>query len=177
MITSGSGTVVLRYARAPHDATRVHVICTGCDAATWLVELSRGQPVAADGPLADPADATGVTDTVDPGPHSDLLVRAASGASWTVTLTPFDQIPVHRESFVALDADVVAVRTTADLRLTCGNAFSYRTFARERRGAEYDVVELGGDDRGGTAVLRAASGTDLLVLDVRCPGRWSVAVA
>ena len=176
VLASGHGTVDLRYARAAHNATRVHFICTGCDDRTWLVELPRGYPVARYGPLADPNDATGVTDTVDLHDRTDLLVRAPARAAWAVTLTPFDEIPVHRETFTALDDDVVAVRAVGALTLTCGGEHSYRTFAREAGSAEYDAHELGGADRAGTATLTPGAGTDLLVLDVRCHGRWTVTV-
>jgi hypothetical protein len=173
VLTNGNGNAELRYRRAEANGTRLHFICTGCDTDTWLVELPRGTPVDG-GPLANPADLTWAVDTVALGDATSLLVRAPAAASWTVTLTPFDAIPVHEQTFDTLGDDVVAVRARADLQLTCGGASFVRTLARERGATEYDVVQLGQDDDPGTQRVSAPPGSDLLILMVSCPGRWTV---
>ncbi len=175
VLASGLGNADLRYRRAPGNGTRVHFICTGCDADTWVVEVPPGAPVAG-GPLPDPADATGAVDTDEPGRTTDLLVRARGGASWTLTLTPFDLVPLHEQTFDALDDDVVAVRTRGDLRLTCPGPFSARTFARSRGVAEYAVGQVLRHDAGGTVPLPAPRGTDRMLVAVSCPGRWTLAL-
>ena len=174
-VVPGRGGTVLRYARVPHEGTRLHFICRGCDAGTWLVEVLRDVAVPGPGPLADPAELTAVVDVDQPGATTDLLVAAAPGSDWTVTLTPFSELPVHTAAFDALDHDVVAVRAGRGLDLTCGGALRYRTLARGPGEREYRVLEAGADDAPGTRAVSAGRGTDLLVLDVACPGRWSVA--
>lgn len=101
VLLNGRGNADLRYRRAPRNGTRVHFICTGCDADTWLVEQPRGNPVGG-GALADPADVIGAVDTVEPVGTTNLLVKAPPRARWTVTLTPFDAVPVHEQTFDAL---------------------------------------------------------------------------
>ena len=95
VLVNGRGNADLRYRRAPGNGTRLHFICTGCGRDTWLVEQPRGNPVGG-GPLADPADVTWAVDTVALGDRTSLLVKAASDARWTVTLTPFDAVPCTR---------------------------------------------------------------------------------
>ena len=175
-IVSGEGDAELRYGRSRAQATRVHLICTGCDADTWLVEVPGGA-VPGPGPLADPSDATGVLDAAAPGGTSRLLVRAAAGAEWTVTLTPFDAVPVHREGFDGLGEDVVAVRARGEVRLTCSDGPWVRTLARPAGQAEYAVVQTLRADVGGTYPLRVPAGADLLVLQVACTGRWTLTLA
>jgi hypothetical protein len=175
-IVSGRGAAEVRWARTPGQATRFHLICTGCDAGTWLVEWPRG-PVPGPGPLPDPSGATGVLDVAAPGRTSRLLVRAATGAEWTLTLTPFDAVPVHREGFDGLGEDVVAVRAASGVRLTCADGPRVRTLARPAGRPEYAVVETVHGEGGGTSALRVPAGADLLVLQVGCSGRWTVTLA
>ena len=175
VLLNGRGNADLRYRRAPHNGTRLHFICTGCDADTWLVEHPRGAPVGG-GPLAEPADVTRTLDTVDPGGTTSLLVQAPARARWTVTLTPFDAVPVHEVTFDGLGDDVVVVRARADLQVRCGGAASLRTLARATGAEEYAVVQLRHQDDPGTWPVTAPTGTDLLVLTVSCPGRWTVTV-
>jgi hypothetical protein len=172
-LVNGRGDADLRYRRAPHNGTRLHFICTGCDADTWLVEQPRGNPVGG-GPLADPADVIWAVDTVQPGGTTDLLVKAPASARWTVTLTPFDAVPVHQQTFDALGDDVVAVRARADLQVRCGGAAFVRTLAREAGAAEYTVVQLRQEDDPGTWPVTAPTGSDLMIMMVSCPGRWTV---
>lgn len=173
VLVNGRGAAELRYRRAAHNGTRLHFICTGCDAGTWLVGLPGGDPVGA-GPLADPADVIAALDTVAPGPASSLLVKAPASALWTVTLTPFDAVPVHEQTFGSLGDDVVAVSARSDLQITCGGAASVRTLARPRGAAEYAVVQLRQEDDPGTWPVAAPTGSDLLILTVSCPGRWTL---
>ncbi|MGI3785814.1 MAG: hypothetical protein ACRYG2_34135 [Janthinobacterium lividum] len=175
VLLNGRGDADLRYRRAPHNGTRLHFICTGCDADSWLVELPRGVPVG-DGPLPDPADVTSAIDTVAPGATSSLLVKAPAQARWTVTLTPFDAVPVHEQTFDALGDDVVAVRAQADLQLTCAGASSVRTLARKAGAQQYAVVQVRRAGAAGTWPLTAPLGSDLMVVVVSCPGRWTVTV-
>lgn len=175
-IVSGSGDAVLRYARTRGQATRFHLICTGCDADTWVVELPGG-PVPGPGPLPDPSAATGIVDATRPGRTSRLLVHAAADASWMVTLTPFDVVPVHREGFDGLGDDVVAVRARGQVSLRCDDGPRLRTLARPAGQAEYAVVETVRGDVGGTYALRVPEGADLLVLQVSCTGRWTLTLA
>jgi hypothetical protein len=175
VIVNGRGKAELRYRRAPHNGTRLHFICTGCDADTWLVEEPRGEPVSG-GPLPDPADVTWALDTVELGDATSLLVKAPANARWTVTLTPFDVVPVHEVTFDALGDDVVAVRARADLQLTCGGPAFVRTLARKADADEYAVVELRQEDDAGTWPVTAPTGSDLMILMISCPGRWTVTV-
>lgn len=174
-IVNGRGNADLRYRRAPRNGTRLHVICTGCDAHTWLVEQPRGNPVGG-GPLTDPSDVTWAIDTVQPGDATSLLVKAPARARWTVTLTPFDLLPVHEQTFDALGDDVVAVRARADLQIRCGGAAFVRTLARTSRAAEYTVVQLRQEDDPGSWPVTAPTGSDLMIMMVSCPGRWTVTV-
>lgn len=173
VLANGRGQADLRYSRAPHNGTRLHFICTGCDADTWLVEWPRGAAVGG-GPLADPADATWAIDTVQVGTATSLLVKAPAAARWTVTLTPFDLVPVHEQTFDALGDDVVAVRARADLTIRCGGAAFVRTLARASGESEYGVVQLQQRDDAGTWPVSAPTGTDLMIMMVSCPGRWTV---
>ncbi len=175
VLVNGRGNADLRYARAPDNGTRLHFICTGCDADTWLVEQPRGNPVGG-GPLAEPADVTWAVDTVDLADTTDLLVQAPAGARWTVTLTPFDAVPVHEQTFDALGDDVVAVRARTDLQVRCGGAVFVRTLARAATADEYRVVELRQEDDPGTWPVDAPKGSDLIIMMVSCPGRWTVTV-
>ena len=173
VLTNGRGQAELRYRRAAHNGTRLHFICTGCDGDTWLVELPRGNPVGG-GPLTDPADVIWAVDTVEPGASTSLLVKAPPGALWTVTLTPFDAVPVQEQTFGSLGDDVVAVRTRSDLQLTCGGASFVRTLARSSSDAEYEVGTLQQQDDPGTFPVTGPRGTDLMIMMVSCPGRWTV---
>jgi hypothetical protein len=173
LLLNGRGNADLRYRRAPHNGTRLHFICTGCDTDTWLVEQPRGYPVGG-GPLRDPADVTWALDTVGPGRTTDLLVRAPAGARWTVTLTPFDAIPVHERTFDTLGDDVVAVRSRGDLRLSCGGALFLENLARGTLDVEYVVVEVREQDQPGRWPVAAPTETDLTILMVSCPGRWTI---
>lgn len=175
VLVNSRGNAELRYRRAPHNGTRLHFICTGCDADTWLVELPGGSPVGG-GPLADPDDVIWALDTVAPGASSGLLVKASAGSLWTVTLTPFDVVPVHEQTFGTLGVDVVAVRARTDLQITCGGAASVRTLARRDGADEYTVVQLRQEDDPGTWGVSAPTGSDLIILMVSCPGRWTVTV-
>lgn len=175
VLVNGLGNADLRYERAPHNGTRLHFICRGCDDDTWLVEQPRGNAVGG-GPLADPADVTWALDTVQPGGTTDLLVRAPAGAGWTVTLTPFDAVPVHEQTFDALGDDVVAVRARTDLQVRCGGAAIVSTLARETGATDYAVVQLRQEDDPGTWPVTAPTGSDLMILMVSCPGRWTVTV-
>ncbi|MGI3785630.1 MAG: hypothetical protein ACRYG2_33195 [Janthinobacterium lividum] len=175
VLVNGRGDADLRYRRAAHNGTRLHFICRGCDADTWLVEQPRGNPVGG-GPLAEPADVTWAVDTVDRGGTTDLLVRAPAVARWTVTLTPFDAIPVHEQTFDALGDDVLAVRARSDLQIRCGGAVFVRTLARKAAADEYEVVQLRQEDDPGTWSVTAPTGSDLMILMVSCPGRWTVTV-
>jgi hypothetical protein len=174
-LVNGHGNADLRYRRAPHNGTRLHFICTGCGADTWLVELPRGTPVSG-GALPDPADVIWAVDTVALGAATSLLVRAPARAQWTVTLTPFDAVPVHEQTFDALGDDVVAVRARADLQLRCGGAAFVRTLARAKNTGDYAVVQLRQEDAPGTWPLSAPKGSDLMIMMVSCPGRWTVTV-
>jgi hypothetical protein len=173
VLVNGRGNADLRYRRAPHNGTRLHFICTGCDAGTWLVEQPRGAPVGG-GALADPADVTSAIDTVRPRGTSSLLVEAPPTARWTATLTPFDAVPVHEQTFDALGDDVVAVRARADLEIRCGGAALVRTLAREAGAQEYTVVRVRREQGPGSWALPAPSGSDLMVVVVSCPGRWTL---
>lgn len=175
VLLNGGGNADLRYRRAAHNGTRLHFICTGCDADTWLVEQPRGSPVGS-GRLDDPADVTWAIDTVDPGGTTDLLVKAPSGARWTVTLTPFDAVPVHEQTFDALGDDVVAVRARADLQVRCGGAAFVRTLSRPSSAPEYAVVQLRQEGAAGTWPISAPTGSTLMIVMVSCPGRWSITV-
>lgn len=172
-IVSGRGGAELRYVRAPRNGTRLHFICTGCDATTRLV----GRPsdaVVGGGPPADPTDVTVVLDAaVEPGRPSRLVVDAPAAAEWTVTLTPFDVVPVHVATFDGLGDDVVAVRARGDLRLTCVGESTVRTLARARGAAEYAVGETVRHP-GGTVEVPAPMGTDHVVVVVGCAGRWTL---
>ena len=173
VLLNGRGNVDLRYRRAPHNGTRVHFICTGCDDDTWLVEHPRGYPVGG-GPLRDPSDVTWAVDTVGPGRTTDLLVKAPAQARWTVTLTPFDAIPVHEQTFDTLGDDVVAVRSRGELRLRCEGALFLENLARGVLDVEYVVVEVREEDQPGRWPVAAATETDLTILMVSCPGRWTI---
>jgi hypothetical protein len=175
VIVDGRGNADLHYRRARGNGTRLHFICTGCDTDTWLVEWPRGTPVGG-GPLTEPSDTTWAVDTVALGDATSLLVQAPARARWILTLTPFDVIPIHEQTFDALDDDVIAVRAAGDLRLTCGGAVFVRTLARPAGADEYAVVQLRQDDQAGTWPVNAPTGTDLLVLMVSCAGRWTVTV-
>ena len=173
VLLNGRGNADLRYHRAPHNGTRLHFICTGCDAHTWLVEQPRGYPVGG-GPLRDPADVTWAVDTVALGRTTDLLVKAPARARWTVTLTPFDAIPVHEQTFDALGDDVVAVRSRGDLRLSCGGALYLENLARGTLDVDYVVVEVREQDQPGRWPVALPTETDLTILMVSCPGRWTI---
>ena len=175
VLVDGRGNADLRYRRAPRNGTRLHFICTGCGPDTWLVEQPRGNPVGG-GALADPADVTWAVDTVALGDTTSLLVKAPAKARWTVTLTPFDAIPVHEQTFDALGDDVVAVRARTDLQVRCGGAAFVRTLARAAGEDEYDVVQLRQEDDAGTWPVSAPTGSDLMIMMVSCPGRWTVTV-
>ena len=175
VLVNGRGNADLRYRRAPGNGTRLHFICTGCGPDTWLVEEPRGNPVGG-GALADPADVTWAVDTVALGDATSLLVKAPSRASWTVTLTPFDAVPVHEVTFDALGDDVVAVRARSDLQIRCGGAAFVRTLARAAGEDEYGVVQLRQEDDPGTWPVSAPTGSDLMIMMVSCPGRWTVTV-
>lgn len=175
VLVNGRGNADLRYRRAPGNGTRLHFICTGCGPDTWLVEQPSGNPVGG-GPLADPADVTWAVDTVALGGATDLLVQAPARARWTVTLTPFDAVPVHEQTFDALGDDVVAVRARSDLELRCGGPSFVRTFARVAGEDEYAVVQLRQSDDPGTWRVSAPTGSDLMIMIVSCPGRWTVTV-
>ncbi|HEY0239016.1 MAG TPA: hypothetical protein VGC37_10230 [Friedmanniella sp.] len=174
-LINGRGNVDLRYRRAPHNGTRLHFICAGCDADTWLVELPRGNPVSG-GALPDPADVIWALDTVEPGDATSLLVKAPPRSRWTVTLTPFDAVPVHEQTFDALGDDVIAVRARTDLQLRCGGPAFVRTLARRPDADEYAVVQLRQEDAPGTWAVSAPTGSDLMIMMVSCPGRWTVTV-
>ncbi|GAB2574073.1 hypothetical protein [Microlunatus antarcticus] len=178
VLVNARGAADLRYRRAPHNGTRLHFICTGCDADTWLVELPGGTPVGG-GPLPDPADViwaldTVAPDTVAPSTGSGLLVRAPASALWTVTLTPFDAVPVHEQTFGSLGDDVVAVSARSDLRLTCGSASVVRTLSRRSATGEYAEGAREQRDDPGTFPVPGPLGTDPTILAVSCRGRWSV---
>ena len=175
VLVNGRGNADLRYRRAPHNGTRLHFICTGCGDDTWLVELPRGNPVAG-GALPDPSDVTWAIDTVELGSATSLLVKAPAKARWTVTLTPFDSIPVHEVTFGALGDDVVAVRAHADLQIACGGTAFVRTLARASGAEDYTVVQLRQEDDPGTWPVSAPTGSDLMIMMVSCPGRWTVTV-
>jgi len=171
------GNAELRYGRAPGGATRLHFICTGCDADTWLSALVDGR-AAGPGRLDDPAYATAALDTAPvagTGRGSRLLVRAPSTAEWTVTLTPFDEVPVHTAGFDSLGDDVVAVRAPGPLLVTCPGPSRVTVLVRPSRTAAYAVVS---DERhdGGPQEVAAVAGADRRVLAVTCGGRWSLAV-
>jgi hypothetical protein len=117
---------------------------------------------------------TGALDTVEPGDATSLLVRAPPTAGWTVTLTPFDAVPVHEQTFDGLGEDVVAVRARADLQLTCGGAASVRTLGRGPGAREYTAVQLRQEDQPGRWSVSAPAGDGLLILVVACPGRVTV---
>ena len=175
VIVNGRGQAELRYRRAPHNGTRLHFLCTGCDTDTWIVEEPRGNPVSG-GALPDPVDVIWAVDTVQLGDATSLLVKAPAAARWTVTLTPFDAVPVHEVTFDALGDDVVAVRARTDLQLTCGGAAFVRTLARKARADEYTVVQVRQEDDPGRWPVSAPTGSDLVILMVSCPGRWTVTV-
>ncbi len=172
------GNAELRYLRAPANATRLHFICTGCDADTWLSTRVGGAP-GGPGLLPDPVDVTTTLDappdTGRAGRTSRLLVKAPAVAEWTVSLTPFDEVPVHRTSFDTLGDDVVAVRSTDGLVLRCPGPSHVRVLARATPSGEYAVVA---DERHGAATFPVPrpAGARTLVLAVTCPGRWSVTV-
>lgn len=175
VLVNGRGNADLRYRRATGNGTRLHFICTGCGPDTWLVEQPRGTPVGG-GALADPADVTWAVDTVAPGDATSLLVKAPAKARWTVTLTPFDAVPVHEQTFDALGDDVVAVRARTDLQVRCGGAALVRTLARAAGEDEYAVVQLREGVDPGTWGVSAPTGSDLMIMMVSCPGRWTVTV-
>ena len=93
-----------------------------------------------------------------------------------MTLTPFDAIPVHEQTFDTLGDDVVAVRAGSALQLTCGGPAFVRTLAHRASDPEHAVVQVQQHDDGGTWGVSAPTGTDLLVLMVSCPGRWTLTV-
>lgn len=173
VLLNGRGHAELRYRRAAQNGTRLHFICTGCDGDTWLVELPRGNPVGG-GPLLNPADVIWAVDTVALGPSSSLLVQAPPTALWTVTLTPFDAVPVNEQTFGSLGDDVVAVATRSDLQLTCGGASFVRTLARGAGEDEYAVDTLQQQDDPGTFPVRRPPAADRMIMMVSCPGRWTV---
>lgn len=175
------GNAELRYGRAPGGATRVHFICTGCDADTWL-STPGGAGAAGPGRLDDPAYATAALDTAPTtragrgsAGRSRLLVKAPSTAEWTVTLTPFDEVPVHTAGFDSLGDDVVAVRAEGPLLVTCPGPSRLTVLARPSRTAAYAVVS---DERhgGGPQEVAPAAGADVRVLVVTCGGRWTLTV-
>ncbi|WP_139209848.1 hypothetical protein [Microlunatus flavus] len=177
-LVSGRGDAQLRYTRAPGNGTRLHFICTGCDARTWLVEWPRGTAVGG-GPLADPTAVTATLDTSVGergvrGRATRLVVAAPAHAEWTVTLTPFDVVPLHEATFDGLGDDVVAVRARGDLALRCGAAGSFRVLARPARAAEYVDGGVRRTGATGTSAVPAVRGTDRLVVEVACPGRWTL---
>jgi hypothetical protein len=173
VLVNSRGPAELRYRRAAHNGTRLHFICAGCDADTWLVELPGGNPVGG-GPLADPADVIWALDTVAAGTGSGLLVKAPASALWTVTLTPFDAVPVHEQTFGSLGDDVVAVSARSDLRITCGSASAVRTLSRRSDDGEYAEGAREQRDDPGTFPVPGPLGTDPTILAVSCRGRWSV---
>lgn len=175
------GNAELRYGRAPGGATRLHFICTGCGADTWLsTPVGGGAP--GPGRLDDPAYATAALDTapadrVGQGSagRSRLLVKAPSTAEWTVTLTPFDEVPVHTTGFDTLGDDVVAVRAAGPLLVTCPGPSRVTVLARASGTAPYAVVA---DERhdGGPREVAPVPGADRRVLAVTCGGRWTLTV-
>jgi hypothetical protein len=173
VLVNARGAAELRYRRAAHNGTRLHFICTGCDADTWLVELPPGNPVGG-GPLTDPADVIWALDTAASGAGSSLLVKAPASALWTVTLTPFDAVPVHEQTFGSLGDDVVAVSARSDLRITCGSASVVRTLSRRSDAGEYAMSALLQEDDPGTFPVPGPLGTGPTIMTVSCRGRWTV---
>ena len=113
-------------------------------------------------------------DTVVPGPTSSLLVKAPSTALWTVTLTPFDAVPVHEQTFGSLGDDVVSVSARSDLQLTCGSASSVRVLSRGDGADDYTVGPLQQQPDPGTFTVPGPLGTDPMIMSVSCRGRWTV---
>ena len=93
-----------------------------------------------------------------------------------MTLTPFDAVPVHEQTFDALGDDVVAVRARSALQIRCGGAVAVRTLARKVAADDYAVLQLREEDDPGTWGVTAPEGGDLLIMTVSCPGRWTVTV-
>ena len=175
------GNAELRYGRASGGATRVHFICTGCDADTWLSTPVDGGS-AGPGRLDDPSYATAALDTASAdragrgsAARSRLLVKALPTAEWTVTLTPFDEVPVHTTGFDSLGDDVVAVGVPGPLLVSCPGPSRVTVLARAPRTAAYAVVS---DERheGGPQEVAPVSGAAVRVLAVTCGGRWSLTV-
>lgn len=175
------GNAELRYGRAPGGATRLHFICTGCDADTWLLARVDGR-AAGPGRLDDPTYVTAPLDTATAdgaargsAGQSRLLVKAPATAEWTVTLTPFDEIPVHAAGFDSLGDDVVAVRAPGPLLVSCPGPSRVTVLARASGTAAYAVVS---DERpdGGAQEVAPVAGADRRVLAVTCGGRWTLTV-
>lgn len=172
---SGRGSSELRYVRVPANPTRVVFDCPACTQKTWLVDVARPHPLGG-GPLRDPTHHVDVVDYIDPGPRNSLLVQVRAGAAWTLTLTPFDALPVRTADVVDRDTAFVRVRTTQPMVLRCAPSSFVKTFTRPAGEPEYDVDWVISEDTDDEVTVRPPEGTDLVVLLIACHGPWTLAV-
>lgn len=172
----GQGQTEVRYARRPSNGTAVHFTCPDCGPDTWLVETSRPWALSG-GPLPTPADYTYVTDTVDLTDRNSLLVKAPAAAEWTLTLTPFDGLPLHDATVTERDGAVLRLRLTQPAELHCNAAAFAKTFTRPPGQAEYETQLLLQTDGPETSKISAPRNGDLLVAVIDCPGEWTLVLA
>ncbi len=172
---SGRGSSELRYVRVPANPTRVVFTCPTCTRKTWLVDVARPHPLGG-GPLADPTHHVDVVDYTDPEPRNSLLVKVPGEASWTLSLTPFDALPVRTATVAEQDTAFVRVRTTRPMTLRCPPRSFVKTFTRPAGADEYDVDRVISEETEDAVTIGPPEGTDLVVLLIACDGPWTLSV-
>lgn len=170
---SGRGNAELRYVRVPANANRIVFTCPTCTQKTWLVDVARPHPLGG-GPLADPTHHVDVVDYIDPGPRNSLLVKVRTGAAWTLTLTPFDGLPLQTSTVTERDTAVVRVRTTRPMTLRCAPPSFVKTFTRPPGEPEYEVHWVISEDTKDEVTVEPPEGTDQVVLLISCHGAWTL---
>lgn len=173
---TGQGQAEVRYARRPSNGTAVHFTCSGCGPNTWLVETSRPWPLSG-GPLPTPTDYTYMADTVDLVTKNSILVRADTRAAWTLTLTPFDALPLKSTTVTENGGAVLRLQLTQPAQLQCNGAAWAKTFSRPPGQAEYGVELVMQTDGPETSKISAPDEGDLLVATIDCPGDWTLVLA
>lgn len=172
---SGRGSNELRYVRVPANPTRVVFDCPTCTQKTWLVDLARPHPLGG-GPLTDPTHHVDVVDYVDPAPRNSLLVKVPARAAWTLTLTPFDALPIRTADVTDRDTAFVRVRTTQPMTLRCPPRSFVKTFTRPAGTSEYDVNRVISEETDDEVTVEPPGGTGLVVLLIACDGPWTLTV-
>lgn len=170
------GRAEVRYARLPSNGTAVYFTCSGCEPDTWLVETSRPWPLSG-GPLPTPADYTYMADTVDLGPKNSILVKADADATWELTLTPFDGLPLHSTTVAENGGAMLRLQFTQPAELQCNAAAWAKTFSRPTGQAEYGVEMVMQTDGPENSKISAPDQGDILVASIDCPGDWTLVLA